>query len=152
MSPDALNLWIATGVAATAFLGVAIAFPAAPPPGAADVADTVDRVAAAEYPSTSTYTLTADAARIGPRRIALRAESGTSTAEFAYGPVVPVHDRGRLVAVLGGTPPAELFDNTTAFRRSVDRARNRTPRWEPADSLRVRRVSWEGIDVTIVGT
>lgn len=151
MFPDALSVWVATGVATAAFLGVALAVPTSPPPAATAAADTVDRVAAADYPSTATHPLTADAVRVGPRQISLRSESGTATAMFAYGPVVPVPDRGKLADVLRGTPPSEEFNGTVAFRRAVTRARNRTPRWKPTDSLRVRRVSWGEIDVTLVG-
>lgn len=151
MPPDALPVWVATGVAAAAFLGVALAFPASPPPAAAAAADTVDRVAAADYPSTATHALTAETARVGPRRIALRGDGGTAAATFAYGPVVPVPDSGRLARVLRGTPPGEEFADAAAFRRIANRARNRTPRWAPVDSLRVRRVSWREVDVTLVG-
>lgn len=151
MSPDTISVWVATGVAAAAFLGVATSFPTVPPPDATGVANTVDRVAAAEHPTTATHEVAADAVWIGERRIALRNDAGTASAAFAYGPVVPVAAGTRLADVLRGTPPATTFDGDTAFRRAIDRARNRTVGWTSADRVRVRRVSWEGIDVTLVG-
>lgn len=151
MSPDAISVWVATGVAAAAFLGVASGFPTAPPPDATGVANTVDGVAAAAYPTTATHTVAADGVRIGPRRIALRNDAGTATATFAYGPVVPVTPGTPLGAVLRGKPPASVFPDGAAFRRVTAGARNRTVGWTPADSVRVRRVTWEGVDVVLVG-
>lgn len=151
MPPDALAVWVATAIAAAAFLGVAVAFPAAPPPDAAGVAATVDGVAAADYPAATTHRVDADAARVGRHRIALRNDAGRATAEFGYGPVVPVPEDGGLRSVLYGTPPGAVFDDGETFHRAVKRARNLTPAWRSTDRVRVRRVSWRGVDATLVG-
>ncbi|MFB6217855.1 MAG: hypothetical protein ABEH77_01560 [Halobacteriaceae archaeon] len=150
MSPDTLSVWVALSVAAAAFLGVAVAFPTAPPPDAAAAAATVDTVAAADYPASATHPVAADAARVGPRRIALRNAGGRATATLVYGPVVPVDDGG-LARVLAGEHPGTVFESAAAFRRAASRARNRTPVWRSVDSLDVRRVTWQGSDVTLVG-
>jgi hypothetical protein len=61
-------------------------------------------------------------------------------------------DRPALATVLYGLPPATAYGSPAAFRTATERARNRTVTWRPApDAVAVRRVSWEGVDVTLVG-
>lgn len=144
-------LWIGLCVAGAAFAGLALEVPTAPAPDARAVADTVDRVAAGRYPTRADHPVSATAIRVGPRRVALRSDGGTAHAGFAYGPVTPAGD-GPLRRLLTGAPPDRVFDDPAALRVAAGRARNRTPRWRPADDrVRVRRVSWGGVDVTLVG-
>jgi hypothetical protein len=149
---DAWYAWLGLAAASATLLGIAGALPTQPPPDAAGVADTVDRVAVGGATATAEHPLAARAVRVGPRRLGLRNGAGAAHATFAFGPVTPVPGNGRLSAVLGGTPPDRAFDSPAAFRRTARRARDRDPTWSPApDALRVRRVTWEGVDVTLVG-
>lgn len=148
---DVPHLWIALGVTSVVFLGAALSVPSAPPPDAAAVADTVDAVAAAPHPTTASHPVTATAVRIGPGRVSLRADGGTASATFAYGPVTPVRD-GRLARVLHGAAPGNVFSSRAAFRRALGRARTASPGWQRVDDrVFVRSVEWEGIDATLAG-
>ncbi|MFC7044894.1 hypothetical protein ACFQH6_05165 [Halobacteriaceae archaeon GCM10025711] len=141
---DALYLWVGLGAASLAFLGVAVALPSTPAPDAVRVADTVDTVAVSAHPSTAEHAVAADRVKVGPRRIALDGDGGNAHATFAYGPVTPVRGDSRLHDVLFGTPPDAAFDSPDAFRRAVERARDRQPRWQRANGrVVVRTVSWE---------
>ncbi|KZN24159.1 hypothetical protein A4G99_06850 [Haladaptatus sp. R4] len=153
---DAWYVWLGVATVSLAVFGVAIDLPTSPPPDAASVADTVDSVAGCTYSATAEHPLTARQIRLGSRRLGLRDDGGTAHATFRYGPVVPVFaasdgsDR-KLRRILSGTPPSAVFDSSDAFRRAVRTARNRRPSWERAESrLRVRCVSWGGVDATLV--
>lgn len=149
---DAWYVWLGLAVASLAVFGSASSLPTTPPPDAAGVADTVDAVAADDYETTAEHPLSASAVRVGPHRIALRNDGGTSHAEFAFGPVTPVARGSRLERVLHGTPVDVAFDDRRAFQQAVVDARTRDPAWRETDrSLVVRRVSWEGQDATLVG-
>jgi hypothetical protein len=149
---DAWYVWLGLAVASLAVFGSASSLPTTPPPDAADTADTVDSVAAAAYETAAEHPLSAAAVRVGPHRLALRNDAGTSHAEFAFGPVTPVARDSRLERVLHGTPVDVVFADRQAFQQAVIDARTRDPTWqEPDRSLLVRRVSWEGEDVTLVG-
>lgn len=149
---DGWYAWIGLAVASVVVLGTAASLPIVPPPDAAGVADTVDRAASAEYGATATHPLDADAVRLGPRRIGLRNDAGTTHAAFGFGPVTPVRVGMQLDRVLDGAPPGAAFESGEAFRQAVIAARSRDPRWRPVDGpLVVRRVSWEGVDATLVG-
>jgi hypothetical protein len=144
-------LWVGLAVASTAAVGLAASLPRAPPPDAAGAAETVDSVAASAHPTTGVHPLSADAARVGPYRIRLRNDGATGHATFAYGPVTPVRRDTALWDVLRGAPPNEVFGTPTDLRRAAADARDRTPEWRSAEELTVRRVTWEGVDVTLVG-
>ncbi|MFC5367041.1 DUF7283 family protein [Salinirubrum litoreum] len=149
---DAWYVWLGLAVASLAVFGSASSLPTTPPPDAAGVADTVDSVAADEYETTAEHPLSVSAVRVGPHRLALRNDAGTSHAEFAFGPVTPVARDSRLERVLHGTPVDVAFEDRRAFQQAVIDARTREPTWTAVDrSLIVRRVSWEGQDVTLVG-
>lgn len=149
---DATLVWLGLAAASAVALGTALQLPAAPPPDAAAVADTVDRVAASPHPSTAAQPVVATAVRVGPDRVSLRSPAGTAHAPLAYGPVTPVRDGSALDAVLHGTPPARAFDSPADFRRAAASALNDTPAWQPVDDhVLVRRVTWRGVDVTLVG-
>lgn len=148
---DAWYAWLGVALASTAVYGAATGIPAVPPPDATGVAATVDDVAASEYPATAERPIAADAIRLGPHRVGLRNDGGTSHAAFAFGPVTPVPDDSRLQAVLHGTPPPDAFESQTAFQQAVIDARTSEPRWRTVDrTLVVRRVTWGGFDVTLV--
>ena len=148
---DAWYLWLGLATASVAVFGVAAQLPTEPPPDAADVADAVDAVASSPYPDSATHPLSVQQIELGPRRIALRNDVGTSHASFAYGPVTPVQDGTLLWEVLRGARPKHVFESPTAFERAATVTRQRPSEWHPAaEKLRVRKVSWEGVDVTLV--
>jgi hypothetical protein len=145
--------YVFLGVAAVSLVaaGVGAGFPTGIAPDAANAADTVDRVAASQYPATAEHPIDADRVRIGPNRIALRDDSGTTHATFAFGPVTPAAD-GPLRRVLEGALARETFDSPAALDRVARRARDREPTWTTAgDRILVRTVTWRDVHVTIVG-
>ncbi|AZH24959.1 DUF7283 family protein [Haloplanus aerogenes] len=149
---DAWYVWLGLSLASIALLGVGATLPTAPPPAAADAADTVDRTAATAHPATAEHPLDATAVRVGPRRLGLRNDAGTTHAAFAFGPVTPATGSRALRAVLRGAPPATRFESGSALCDASADARDRAPRWRPVDGpLIARHVVWEGCDVTLVG-
>jgi hypothetical protein len=149
---DAWYVWLGLSLASIALVGVGMALPTAPPPAAADAADTVDRTATTAYPATAEHPLDAESIRVGPRRLGLRNDAGTTHATFAFGPVTPATGSRGLRAVLRGAPPGSRFASGAALCDAGAFARQRAPRWRPVDGpLIVRHVVWEGCDVTLVG-
>ncbi|WP_435179689.1 DUF7283 family protein [Halorussus sp. AFM4] len=144
-------LWVGLAVAGTAAVGIAATLPRAPPPDAAGAADTVDAVAASDHAATGVHPLSVDAAKVGPYRLWLRDDGATGHAAFGFGPVTPVRPDTALWDVLRGTPPDRAFGAPADLRRAAAAARNRTPAWRRRERLTVRRVTWEGVDVTLVG-
>jgi len=144
-------LWVGLALASTAALGVVTNLPRTPPPDAASAADTVDSVAASQHSATGVHPVSADAVRLGSYRLGLRDDSTTAHATFAYGPVTPVRSGTALRDVLRGVPPETAFDSPASFRRAAVDARDRTPEWRTREELTVRRVTWKGVDVTLVG-
>lgn len=145
-------VWLGVAAVSVAVLGVALALPTAAPPKAAAVADAVDRVAASPPGSTTTTRVRADAIRIDRRRISLRGAGGTAHAVVAFGPVTPATADDAIADVLRGERPASAFDSPAAFADAAASARNRSVTWRPApETIRVRHVSWEGVDVVLVG-
>jgi len=149
---DAWYTWLGLSIVSVAMVGVAAALPTAPPPAAADVAETVDRTAATARPATAEHPLDARAVRIDPEGIGLRNDAGTAHARFAFGPVTPATGSGSLTAILRGAPPETRFDSGDALCAAAGTARERDSRWRSTDGpLIVRHVVWEGCDVTLVG-
>ncbi|MFC3478373.1 DUF7283 family protein [Halobacterium litoreum] len=149
---DVPPLLVALSLASAALLGVSVAASPTPAPSAGALADTVDAVAAADEPATETHEIRADAVRISRNRIAVRGDGGTAHATLAYGPVVPVREDTALARVLRGEPPSAVFGNRLAFANAAVAASARDPVWRTgADRLTVRRVTWGGVDVTLVG-
>jgi len=146
-------LWVGLAVVGAALVGIAVELPRTNPPDAAAVAATVDGVAASPYDAVGEHPVRADAVRLSARRVALRRDGTTARAEFSFGPVVPVPPGdGPLRRVLDGRSPDGTFDSRAAFETAIERARERDPSWRPApDRLTVRRVSWRGVDATLVG-
>jgi hypothetical protein len=144
-------VWAGLAVVSVVVLSLALNLPRTPPPDAVGVAESVDSVAASAHPATATHSLTVDAVRVGPYRVWLRDDGTTGHAVFAYGPVTPVRRGTALWDVLQGAPPDQAFASPAAFRRATSTARDRDPEWRTVDELTVRTVSWEGVDVTLVG-
>lgn len=158
-------LWAGLALASLTALGLAISLPTTPPPDAASVAESVDSADANAHPTTTVHALSADEIRLGPYRVWLRDGGATSHATFAYGPITPVRRGTTLWDVLQGTPPNRAFSSASAFRRAAVSARERDPEWQSIDEstnskgesanskgeLTIRTVSWEGVDVTLVG-
>lgn len=149
---DAWYVWIGLAVIASATVGVASTLPSALPPDAAGSARTVDSVAASEHAAVGKHPLSnAESVRIGADSISLRGPGGTEHAAFGYGPVTPVDRGSALASVLRGEPPKRVFDSPSAFERTTTRAQRTESHWKKTDRLVVRRVSWEGVDVVLVG-
>lgn len=143
---------VALAIASTTLLGVALAAQPSPPPRAAPLAGTVDTVAAADHPAVETRAIDADAVRVTPHELSVRDDGGTASAQFVYGPVVPVRRDTALWRVLRGTPPDDAFDSSAAFATAAVEARERDAAWRrDRTELTVRRVTWRGVDVTLVG-
>jgi len=149
---DTPPVLVALSLVSSVLAGVAFAASPTPAPRAAPLAGTVDAVAAADTAGGASREVDADALRLTPHEIAVRSDAGTAHAQFAYGPVVPVREDTELWAVLHGTPPDDRFADPAALRSAADDATAREHRWrdDPA-RLTVRRVTWRGVDVTLVG-
>lgn len=150
---DTPPVLVALSLVSTVLAGVAFTASPTPAPRAAPIAGTVDAVAAADTAGAERRSIDGDALRITPHEIAVRGGDGnTAHAQFAYGPVVPVREDTRLWDVLQGTPPDGRFDSPTALRVAADHATDREHRWRhQPERLTVRRVTWRGVDVTLVG-
>lgn len=145
-------VWLGVTAVSVAVLGVAVGLPTVGPPATTAVADTIDRVATSPPGSTASYDLRAEEIRIDRRRIGLRGDGGTTHAEIAFGPTTPAMADERLLDVLDGRPPRSVFESPAEFSNATARARDGTAVWRPApETLDVRRVSWEGTDVLLVG-
>ncbi|WP_123539071.1 DUF7283 family protein [Halosimplex salinum] len=151
---ESTYVWLALVVVSAGIMGLALRVPTAPPPDATPVARTVDSVASSPHEATARHPVDARQIRLGSTRLGLRGPGGDAHATFTYGPVVPAKggDGDRLEAVLDGVPPERVFRNSAAFERAVNRSQTREPSWEPApETLVVRRVTWGGVDATLVG-
>lgn len=150
---DGWYAWLGASLVAAGALGVAAGVPTAPPPDAAGAARTVDSVAASAYAGAETVPLArADEVRVTPHGVSLRGPDATAHADFAYGPVTPVRGDGPLAALLDGDAPDRLFDDATDLAATAHTARTGDPEWRTAPGrLRVRHVTWGGVDVTLVG-
>lgn len=145
-------VWLGVAAVSVAVLGVAIGLPSATPPRATAAADAIDRVAASPAGATGSHSLRAQEIKLDSKRVSLRGRGGTAHAEVAFGPVTPARANNRLQRVLAGTPPAAVFASREEFATAVSAARERRPTWRPVpSSLEIRRVSWEGEDVLLVG-
>jgi hypothetical protein len=144
--------WLGTALVAATLLGVSLQLPTGVPARAGAVAETVDTVAAAPHPSAARHPLDAGAVRIHPSRISLRTPNGVSHATLGFGPITPAPSGSSLARILRGTPAHEVFESPAALDTAAARSRNATAVWQdPGPALLVRRVTWGGVDVTIVG-
>ncbi|WP_232687338.1 DUF7283 family protein [Halobacterium zhouii] len=149
---DVPPVLVALSLVSTTLFGVALAVRPSPVPRVQPLAATVDAVAAADHSGAETTQIGALAVKIGEHELAVRGPGGTAHASLSYGPVVPVRRDTALWRVLRGTPPDAVFDTPVGLATAAAAARGRDPVWRTnADRLTVRRVSWRGVDVTLVG-
>lgn len=146
---EGIYVWLGLAAVAATTLTVATGLPTGPPPAPEAAAATVDTVAGSDSPASATHALAADRVRISAERLTLRTGDATATAAFLYGPVVVAGD-GALAALARGVSPRQLFDAPSTLRRAVAAARERPPRWHAGSQLRVARVVWETVAVTVV--
>lgn len=148
---DGMVLWAGLSLVGLAVAGVALSLPAAAPPDAGAVAAAIDEVATSPHQATTTVRLSADAFELRPGRVSLRHEGVTARASLVSGSALPAGD-GSLRAVLAGRSPGTVYDRKQSFRQAIAGARDRLGKWRPAPArVRVRRVTWGEIDVTLVG-
>ncbi len=149
---DVPPLLVALSLVSTTLLGVAIAAKPTPQARAAPLASTVDTVASADYASAGTRAIDYDAIRLTRHAVEVRDSAGTSREPSAYGPVGPGRRDTVLWRVLHGTPPDDAFGDERVFERAVADARDHDAAWRrDRQQLTVRRVTWRGVDVTLVG-
>jgi hypothetical protein len=147
---DSWYTWLGLAAASLVVGGVVAGLPTAVPPDARAVAAAVDEVAASPYGERERVPVPADAIRLDAHGLALRSDGGTAHASFAQD-VTPA-DGSRLVAVLRGVPPEEVYRTEDAFAAALREARAADREWRPApDSLTVRLVTWGTVDATLVG-
>jgi hypothetical protein len=149
---DTWYLWLGVAATSVVALGVAVSLPTATGADAQRVAAAIDAVAGSPHEATGEYNLDAEAIRLGPHRLGLR-EAGVDTeATLRNGPIAPVSGAGDLRAVLRGGRPASRFDTASALERAAATARDRRRRWRSVDGpVRIRRINWGDVDVTLVG-
>lgn len=148
---DVPAVWLGLALAGGVLLAVVVSLPAQAPPDAAAAANAVDAVAVADPPAASVRRHGATHVRLTPSSVALRNDAGTASAAVAFGPVTPVAVGGPFDAVLRGRHPAAVFAGPDGFRVAVVEARTGAPTWTRSTRLVVRRVSWDGVAVTLVG-
>lgn len=163
---DAWYTWIGVALVSIAVAGVVVGLPGEPPPDARGAANAVDRVAASEHGTETTYELDATQARIGTKQLAFRNDGGTTHASVAFGSMTPLgaadgRTRAAGEALLDGEHPQEVVERYTAFgterdlretfaehRAAVDR---RGVEWrETGGWLRIRSVRIAGELVVLV--
>jgi len=147
---DSWYVWVGLALVAAATIGTATGFSTAPPPDARAAAATVDRVAVADHGATGRHPVDADAVKLEPHRLSLRDDGRTTHARFAES-VTPVRTGTALWRVLRGGRPADALDGPSALRTAAAAAREDSARWQRTGQLFVRTVTWEGVDVTLVG-
>ncbi|WP_424019920.1 DUF7283 family protein [Halorientalis pallida] len=164
---DAWYVFLGVALVSVAMAGVALGLPSAAPPDANAAANTIDRVAASTQNASASYEHDADRLWVGTKRVRLENDGGGSAeASIAFGRMVFVrHDADeKLDEVLHGASPAAVYSGASpspraAFRADIqhardemnDEARNDEPDWWTANGqLRVRKVEWRGVSVTLV--
>ncbi|AQL42165.1 hypothetical protein BV210_05320 [Halorientalis sp. IM1011] len=164
---DAWYVFLGVSLVSVAMAGVALGLPSAVPPDANAAANTVDRVAASTQNASASYDHDADRLWVGTKRIRMESEDGGSAEEsISFGQMVFVRhdDDGKLTEVLHGAPPTKVYSGASpgprdAFQDDIehaksemnDEARNDEPDWWTANGqLRVRKVNWRGVSVTLV--
>ncbi|NHN42267.1 hypothetical protein G9C85_11610 [Halorubellus sp. JP-L1] len=152
---SATYCFLGLAAASLVVVGVAADLPTRPPPDARAAANSVDALAASDYPGTATHPLEASSVRVTPRSLGLRTDAGATHARFAFGPVTPVDADSRLGAVARGTPPSEAFESPRALAAMAEATREDAgdATWRSArDEIVVRRVNWGDVHVTLVLT
>lgn len=149
---DAPPVLLALALVAATTFGVATALAPTPPSDATTLAAAVDRVAASPVSASARHPTGASALRIEPGRIVTRGAGAEHAAAFATGRVTPVRPGTRLARVLAGAPPDAVFRTPVDLEIAARYARENPPGWQhdPAE-IHVRHVTWEEVDVTLVG-
>ena len=148
---DAWYVWLGLALVSVAVFGVGLSLATPPPPSADRLANAVDSVAASPYGAVRTIAVDADYVSLTPWEVGLRSDGGAAHARVTYGPITPART-GSLEAILRGRAPSTLFESSERFRAALARARNRSGEWLVVpDQLTARRISWGGIDATLVG-
>lgn len=149
---DAWYVYLGLAIVSGATVTLAGAMPAAAPPDANGAARTVDSVAASQHASVGSHPLAdANAVRVGSDTLSLRGPGGTAHAGLGYGPVVLAPEGTPLGRVLRGKPPEQVFASPAGFERAVVERLESDPTWYRTERLLVRRATWEGTDVVVVG-
>jgi hypothetical protein len=154
---DAWYVWVGVALVSVGLLAFAVGLPSQPPPDAGRAAAAIDRVAASEHDAAARLDHDGAAVRVGPERIAMRNDGGTTRATLSFGPVLPLsaldlseHQRTVLDGVLAGERPlpAHLHDLISAAMADVE---TESGEWRPAvDALRARSVRVDGERVVLV--
>jgi hypothetical protein len=147
---DAWYVWVGLALVAATAVSTVSQLHTTPPPDAQAAAGTVDRVAAAGHAATGRHHLDADAVKVEPDSISLRDDGRTSRAALASR-ITPVRRGTALWRVLRGARPPTAFDDPDDLRAVARMERTEPAHWRSADELYVRAVTWEGVDVTLVG-
>lgn len=156
---ESTYIWVGLTVVSAGLFGLALDLPTRPPPDASPVARTIDSVASSPHQATANHPVDAEQIRLGSHRIGLRGAGGAAHATLAYGPIVPAlggegvsGDGSALRSILYGVPPERAFATPEKFERALNRSRTTDPSWQSApETLTARRVSWEGVNATLVG-
>ncbi len=149
---DTLPLLVGLALASAAVLGIAAGFPTTTPPDAGAAAGAVDAVAGSPHAAADDHRLGGADVRLTPHRLTLERGETSAHAAFAYGPVTPVAPGSDLQRVLDGAPPEAVFDSPGTLAAAAAAARDGPAvTASGATRLTVRHVTWEGLDVTLVG-
>jgi hypothetical protein len=147
---DALYVWVALGAVSVAVLGVISGVPTTAPPDGTATAATIDEVTTSPPDSVARRSLSADQWSLFGRQLRLRNDGGRVESRLLRRAVRA--QGAALTAVLRGHSPGAIFESPDTFERAILRAVSDGRSWTPApDRLTVRRVVWEGVDVTLVG-
>lgn len=148
---DGLVVWMALGLVSVAVAGVSLSLAGEPPPDAASLAEAIEEVATSPHRVADAVEIRAAEFKVGGSRVSLRGPGGSAHASVLGASLTPARDGG-LRRLLNGSEPAVVFDTPGTFERALRTARGRWDDWQAApDRLRIRRVSWRGIDATLVG-
>lgn len=156
---DGWYVWLGAFLASVLLVGVAVSFPTAPPPDADRAANVVDEVTTSSYNASGSYEHGAEEVKISTKNIALRGEGGTDRASIRFGTITPVQEHPRNphpgLDVLWGEPVDEVFNSPEEFEAWAQEARSAAEQsggeWRHSDGeLRVKRVQWGDVNVTLV--
>lgn len=148
---DGVAGWLGLATVSLAVAGVAVALPSTAPPDAGALAATIDEVTTSPHTVATSVKPDADAIRIRPAQVSLREAGVTAHGELVAGGAVWAR-ADRLQSVLAGRSPRAVFGDRTDFQRAVAAARAASGAWRSApETVRVRRVTWREVDVTLVG-
>jgi hypothetical protein len=148
---DGLIGWLGLATVSFAVAGVALSLPSTTPPDAGALASSIDQVSTSPHEVATSVRLRADAVRVRSAQVSVRKDGVVTHADLVAGGALWTED-DRLRGVLAGKAPDAVFEDSVAFGRAIDGAAARPVRWRSVpDPIRVRRVTWGGVDVTIVG-